>query len=112
MTADSQQERPLLSICVFTYNRPQLLKMLLEALLPQTAMAAKQVELWIIINGGDEETLRVVEAARQFGPVKYLPKPLSGGRLENSMAVIRDVLSGEFLWLLSDHNLMAPGALP
>lgn len=108
----SLPEHPLLSICVFTYKRPQFLKVMLEALLPQAALAANQVEVWIVINGADDETINVVEAARQFGPLKYLPKPLSERRLESTSKVICEVLSGEFLWLLSDHNLMAPGALP
>jgi hypothetical protein len=84
---------------------------MLQALLPQVAPLGKQVEVWVIVNGADEVTIKAVETAQELGPIKCIPKPIREDRFANFRSVISTVLSGEFVWLLGDHNLMAAGAL-
>ena len=60
--------KPLLSICIPTYNRAELLRSALLSLVPQVKESGGEVELVVSDNCSTDDTRRVVEWARQFGP--------------------------------------------
>jgi|SRR5688572_763242 len=99
---------PLLSICIPTANRGAFLKVMLEALLPQVASHAGEVEVWVIDNASTDDTRGIVEAARDLGPVKYSRNDADIGPIANVVKGPAELATGDFVWVLGDHNLMSP----
>ena len=64
--------RPLLSIAVPTYQRAAMLRVMLQALLPQEAELRDRVEVCIGDNASTDSTADVVESERD-------PQPRAGG---------------------------------
>jgi len=102
---------PLLTICVPTYNRSSFLRVMLQALLPQAAEAGDEVEVWVIDNGSPDDTPSVIERASRLGPLKSHRQPENIGPLRNIVYGPCSLASGEYSWILGDHNLFRPGAL-
>src|SRR5262245_7729380 len=53
------------SVLICTYNRPELLRQSLDALIRRTTERPDEV---VVVNGGDERADQVVEAAKSNGP--------------------------------------------
>ena len=104
-------QKPLLSICIPTYNRSKFLRVMLQALLPQVAEFVEQVEVWVIDNASPDETPVVVEESRALGPFQYCRNETNIGPLQNILKGPCELARGEFVWILGDHNLMMPSAL-
>ena len=104
-------QKPLLSICIPTYNRSKFLRVMLQALLPQVAEFVEQVEVWVIDNASPDETPAVVEESRALGPFQCFRNESNIGALLNVLKGPCELATGEFVWVLGDHNLMMPGAL-
>jgi glycosyltransferase involved in cell wall biosynthesis len=101
----------LLSICIPTFNRSEYLRVMLEALLPQVAEVGPRVEVWVSDNASSDDTQRVVEEARALGPVKYSRNDSNLGPLGNIVKPATQLATGDYVWIVGDHNLFAPGAL-
>jgi glycosyltransferase involved in cell wall biosynthesis len=102
---------PLLTICIPTYNRVSYLRMMLQALLPQVAAAGDEVEVWVIDNDSPDETAAVLVEAAQWGPFRTHRHPHNIGGVPNIIYGPSTLASGEYSWVLGDHNLVLPGAL-
>ena len=102
---------PLLSICVPTYNRAARLRVMLQAVLPQIAKHADQVELWVSDNASPDNTSCVIEEARSFGPVSYSRNLSNLGVVANIIKLTTQLARGEFVWVLGDDDLLRPKAL-
>jgi Glycosyl transferase family 2 len=102
---------PLLSICIPTFNRAELLRVMLQALLPQVAQVTEDVEVWVLDNASSDHTAGVVKEAKLFGPVQYLRNSINVGPAANVIKGPTELAQGRFVWILGDHNLMARGAL-
>ena len=105
------EPKPLLSICVPTYNRSKFLRVMLQALLPQVADCGDQVEVWVIDNGSPDDTPAVVEQSRALGPFRSVRNAENLGPVKNVVMGPAELATGEFVWVLGDHNLLMPGAL-
>ena len=53
--------KPILSICILTYNRPGYLKQLLDSIFVLDEHYLNQIEILIINNGGTSETDKIIE---------------------------------------------------
>ncbi|MCX7385962.1 MAG: glycosyltransferase family 2 protein [Planctomycetales bacterium] len=102
---------PLLSICVPTYNRAKFLRVMLQALLPQVAECGGQVEVWVIDNASTDDTPRVIEESRPLGAFRSVHNTENVGPIKNVVKGPAELATGEYVWVLGDHNLMMPGAL-
>jgi hypothetical protein len=102
---------PLLSICIPTYNRASFLKIMLEALLPQVDAVGDEVEVWILDNASTDQTAEVVEAARALGHFHYHRQPTNLGPIVNITQGPAKLATGDFSWVVGDHNLFRPGAI-
>ena len=71
--------RPLLTICIPTYNRADFLKVMLEALLPQVAKVDTDVEVWVLDNASEDNTEAIVESSRHLGPFKLPSEQAKSG---------------------------------
>jgi len=103
--------KPLLSICIPTFNRASFLKVMLQALLPQAAEAGDEVEVVVLDNASTDDTPAVIEAARGLGPLRSCGHDNSIGPIANVVKGPAELAAGEFVWVLGDHNLMRPDAL-
>jgi glycosyltransferase involved in cell wall biosynthesis len=102
---------PLLSICLPCYNGGRFLPAVLEALLPQAAEAGDRVEVLIVDDKSTDGTSEIVAAASQLGPSRYIANPQNLGMSNNIVSATTVHARGEFVWVLSQHNLMMPGGL-
>jgi len=105
------QPSPLLSICIPAYNGAHYLARLLEALLPQALEAGSEVEVFVIDDASTDNTREVVAAARRHGPVRYVRNPVNLRSARNIVKGPVELATGEFVWGLSQHCLIHPGAL-
>jgi glycosyltransferase involved in cell wall biosynthesis len=103
--------KPLLSICVPTYNRSSLLRVMLQAALPQVKECGDRVELWISDNASPDDTQEVVEASRPLGPSQYSRNHRNLGFIGNILKLTTELAQGEYVWLVGDDDLLFPGAV-
>ena len=94
--------RPVVSICVPTYNRAALLRQSLPTILAQTY---EPLEILICDNGSTDETETICrEAQARDARVKYLRHPANIGLYQNHNVAIRES-RGEFLCFFHDDDL-------
>ena len=105
---------PLLSLCIPTYNRAALLADALQSVLTQMD---EETRAWVEIAVSDnaspddtEEVVRTLAAAHPGIRLKYARQPHNLGADANIYAAMRQSC-GEFLWVLSDDDILLPGAL-
>lgn len=105
---------PLLSLCIPTYNRASLLKMALEAIIGQIGVAqTDQVEIIVSDNASPDGTAEVVKDLQAAHPNVFLHfyrQPENKGPDANIYQVVR-LAQGEFVYILSDDDVLLPGAV-
>ena len=105
---------PLLSVCVPTYNRALLLTQSLRAILSQIGPAeAALVEVVVLDNASPDDTPDVVgQARRDFpdAPLRYIRRPKNIG-CDANFCDAPNQARGEFVYLLSDDDILLPGAI-
>ena len=107
-------EAVLLSVCVPTYQRAALLRVMLQALLPQAAQVGSQIEVCIADNASTDATKSVVQeaaAAHATVRVNYLKREQNVGPVRNYVYCATQQATGEYVWALGDDDLLLPGAL-
>ncbi|NTV73513.1 MAG: glycosyltransferase, partial [Holophaga sp.] len=99
--------RPLLSICIPTYNRASLLELTLENVLAQTK-GLPDVEVVVSDNASTDHTQEIL--ARHSG--------ILTDRLDRTVGITRniehavcDMASGKYVWIVGDDDLVIGGAL-
>lgn len=102
---------PLLSICVPTYNRAELLRAALLALAPQVKELQDQVELIVSDNCSPDHTPEVVAQAQQYVPIRYHRNAQNVGAGCNIMLLANELAVGEFVWILPDDDIARPDAV-
>ncbi len=106
--------RPLLSICIPTFNRSRFLAELLEALLPQLIASPSHgagVELLISDNASADDTPAIVTALQARGlPARYVRNGTNLGADANFLQCL-SLAEGKYVWVLGDDDLIMPGAL-
>ena len=105
---------PILSLCLPTYKRASLLDQALRAVLGQvTPQMASAVEVIVLDNASPDETPQVVEAALADYPqvpVRYVRRGENIGPDANFLDAVVQA-RGEFVYLLSDDDVLLPGAV-
>jgi len=105
---------PVLSLCLPTYKRAPLLDQSLRAVLPQiTPQMTGQVEVIILDNASPDDTPAVVARAQaQYpdAPVRYVRRAENIGADANFTDALAQA-RGEFVYLLSDDDVLLPGAV-
>ncbi len=104
----------LLSLCFPTYNRASLLDGALRAALSQiTPLLAGQVEVVVLDNASPDETPQVVAEVQAQYPgvrVRSVRRPENIGPDANFCTASAEA-AGEFVYLLSDDDVLLPGAV-
>lgn len=105
------KNKPLLSICIPTYNRAHLLKVMLKVLLPQVREFENDVEVIVSDNASTDDTLFVIKGSKKLGPFKYYTHTSNIGAVANFIKCTTELATGKYVWLLGDHNLMQPNGI-
>lgn len=101
---------PLLSICIPTYNRADLLKNCVESIVTNYDFD-EEVEVVISDNASDDNTLEVCEMfTSKYPNVKYYRNDHNIGGEANFIKVL-ELASGQFIKLYNDYNLLTKGGL-
>lgn len=102
---------PILSICVFTYNRAELLASALGSLVAEVKALGDDVELIVSDNCSLDNTREIVEQMSQQCPIRYHRNDENIGAIGNARQSVEKLARGEFCWLLGDDELVRKGAL-
>ena len=104
----------LLSLCVPTYNRASWLAVSLRAILSQLTPAMRDtVEVVVLDNASPDETPQVVAEAQADFPaaaVRHVRRPENIG-CDGNFTDAPNQVEGEFVYLLSDDDVLLPGAV-
>lgn len=105
-----QNERPLLTIAIPTYNRRACLAELLEVLGPQLAEESR-VELVISDNASPDDTAALVSSLSEKGlRVHYSRNDTNIGADANFIRCY-ELAQGEYVWIFGDDDIIVPGGL-
>ena len=98
---------PLVSVIVPTYNRPALLRHTLVSVAGQQDIAAGDVEVIVVNDGGCDVELPVVAAAERGLQVRLINQPRNLG-LPAARNAGLDVARGEYVTFLDDDDVFLP----
>ena len=101
----------ILSICIPTYNRAELLRSCLLSIAPQVKEFDEEVELIVSDNCSTPATYDVVKWAQQYCTIRYNHNPENIGCAKNLVLCTTRLAKGEFVWLLGDDDFVRPGAV-
>jgi glycosyltransferase involved in cell wall biosynthesis len=105
---------PLLSLCVPTFRRSQLLNQSLSAILSQIEPPmTDMVEVLVLDNASPDDTPSVVAQAQADFPhmsLRSLRHPENIGPDANFFEA-RNLANGKFVYLISDDDVLLPGAV-
>lgn len=107
----SENAKPLLSICIPAYNGGAYLRNVLMALLPQAAMTGSLVEVVVSDDGSSDNTQDLISLLRGQFLFRYVRNFSNIGMAPNIVNCLTKLSSGKFVWIWSQHCLLAHGAL-
>ena len=100
---------PLLSICIPTLNRADLLEDALASLRPEVASFPDRVEVVVSDNGSSDATGDILQ--RHGDWVRWGRNEPTTGFAANLMRVACDLATGRFVWLVGDDDLVIRGTV-
>jgi len=108
--AQTNYYKPLLSICITTYNRARWLSISLDLIMQWTAPYRDIVEVVVCDNASNDETTRVAEKYQGVDNFRYCRNEINVGMLGN-LRVTTQHASGQYVWLVGDDDLILGGTL-
>lgn len=102
--------KPLVSICVTTYNRAAWLEHTLPLVLGQTRPYPDLVEVVVCDNASTDHTPAVVDRLRGSPNLRAHRNEYNVGMLGN-LAVSAAQARGRFVWVIGDDDLLVEGAV-
>jgi glycosyltransferase involved in cell wall biosynthesis len=104
----NEPKQTLLTIAIPTYNRRGLLQETLESVIPQVTDA---MEVLIASNGSTDGTDSLMETyCRKYPFIRYIKRDVNKGIDANIHRCVLES-SGKFVHLLSDDDILLPGAV-
>lgn len=107
---DTQFYRPLLSICITTYNRAQWLGVSLSQVMKLTEPYRDIIEVVVCDNASTDDTAGVVARYKGVENFRYFCNPSNVGMLGNLHVTARHS-SGQYVWLVGDDDLIKEGTI-
>ncbi|MDK2789584.1 MAG: O-antigen biosynthesis alpha,3-abequosyltransferase [Methanothermococcus sp.] len=105
--------KPLLSICIPTYNRAEFLKDALNSILRQINTKNKdKVEICISDNASEDNTEELVKEYQKKSsiPIIYHKNEKNMGADYNYLKVV-EIANGEYCWLLGSDDIIEDGGI-
>lgn len=107
------ENKPLLSICIPTYNRAAILQVTLRLLVTQIADLKDKglISLYISDNASTDETKTVIQGFIEEGaPIEYSRNEINIGPDRNFLKCFQTA-KGKYIWLLGDDDPVCEGAI-
>ncbi|QJD83452.1 glycosyltransferase [Cohnella herbarum] len=105
-----RRDRPLLSICIPTYNRSKELKVCLDSVLPQTSINGL-IEVCVSDNASDDATSAVLaQYVMKYPQLRTIRQSENIGGERNFVEVVK-FAKGKFAKLQGDDDYFIPGAI-
>ncbi len=102
---------PVLSICIPTYNRAELLRSAIHSLAYQINELGDEVELVVSDNCSTDNSRDVVERVQQQCPIRYHRNAENVGAMRNILSLVREHARGEFCWVIGDDEMIRDGGV-
>ena len=102
---------PLLSICIPTYNGAKYLPIVLQAMVPQVVQAGDRVEVVFVDDCSTDDIESVIARADLPPQFRFVRNATNVGMARNIANAISVHARGEYVWVMSQHNLLAPAGL-
>jgi FkbM family methyltransferase len=104
------QARPLLSVCISTYNRAKWLSLSLPVLIGEAKQWRNHIEIFVCDNTSTDTTPDVVAPYVTQGLVRYHRNPKNLGMLGNLRSTAQEA-HGQYIWILGDDDIVKPGSV-
>lgn len=104
------RHRPLLSVCITTFNRADWLAKCLENWSRIQPSPSQEVELIVCDNASTDNTREVIEPYERRLDFCYRRNEVNVGRLGN-LSKAAQTANGKFIWIIGDDDLLLPGCL-
>lgn len=104
------KQRPLLSICISTYNRGKWLAKSLENLFRLLPELNSAIEILVCDNTSTDNTPEVVQPYLTRADFRYHRNEVNVGMLGN-LRVTSELATGQYIWILGDDDLIKPGCV-
>ena len=104
------QPRPVLSICITTYNRAEWLALSLKNLARLIPDPRAEIEIVVCDNTSTDHTQDVVQPYFRRTDFRYYRNPENVGMLGN-LRVTANHASGQYIWILGDDDLVKLGGI-
>jgi glycosyltransferase involved in cell wall biosynthesis len=101
-------ERPLLSICILTYNRATLLAEALDSILLQVS-GNEQVEVLVSDNASPDNTSEVVRGYQAHHPQMRYHRNAQNEEFDGNVVACIEQARGKYVAFFSDDDLAPPG---
>lgn len=100
---------PLLSICIPTRNRADLLALLLQNLARECLVHMEHLEIVVSNNASSDNTEEVV---RNSGlPIVYGRQAATVGFAKNLLHATATLAKGKYVWVIGDDDMILPGGI-
>jgi glycosyltransferase involved in cell wall biosynthesis len=99
------RRRPLLSLCISTYNRARWLSLNLRNIFSQIDGEVMDVEVLVVDNASTDHTQKVIEPFLGHRNFRYVRNIRNVGMLGN-LTVTAHEARGEYIWILGDDDLV------
>jgi glycosyltransferase involved in cell wall biosynthesis len=100
------ESNKILSICIPTYNRANLLSNLLNSI-SIANINSIIVEICISDNNSSDNTLEIIDYYSKKLPINYKSNCENIGGVRNILEVVK-MATGKFVWILGDDDLIIP----
>lgn len=102
--------KPVLSICIPTFNREEYLRRLLDSLLPQVEATQGMVSVVVTDNASTDGTGEMCRPYAESGALSYFRNNENMGGEYNVIRAF-ELGSADYVWVLGDDEVVYPGAL-
>jgi len=100
--------KPLLSICIATYNRAAYIGETLESIIQQIT---DEVEIVVVDGASTDDTSTIVKSYIEVcSQIHYIRLPSKGG-IDQDYCKAVEHTQGEMCWLFTDDDLLKPNAI-
>ena len=103
-------KRPILSVCISTYNRAEWLASSLRNWTAQHPTPHQDVELFICDNASSDHTSEIVQPYLDRSDFVYHKNTVNVGMLGN-LRETAHLAQGNYIWIIGDDDLLLPGAI-
>lgn len=111
MQSSIQTTNPVLSICIPTFNRANLLRECLLSVIIAAKGYEHEVEINVSDNASEDETLKIVESIRALYPAfNYVRQAKNIGASRN-VRYVASLSKAQYVWVFGDDDKMSENAI-